>query len=77
MFLIINDTGEVSESTLWETLKAYLRGQIISYSVGANRLRTERISSLTHKILDLDRSYSVSPSPGAVFTKDLRAKSRS
>ena len=63
MFLIINDTGEVSESTVWETLKAYLRGQIISYSVGANRLRTERISSLTHKILDLDRSYSVSPSP--------------
>lgn len=63
VFLIINDTGEVSKSTLWETLKAYLRGLIISYSAGTNRLRAERISSLTHEILDLDHSYSVSPSP--------------
>ncbi len=30
-FLKFNDKGEVSDSTLWESLKAVLRGHIISY----------------------------------------------
>lgn len=62
-FLTTNNTGEVSKSTLWEALKAYLRGQIISYSGASNRRQVERISSITDQILDLDRRYSVTPSP--------------
>lgn len=30
-FLEINDNGEVSDSTLWETLKVTMRGYIISF----------------------------------------------
>lgn len=63
VFLKINDTGEVSKSVLWETLKAYLHGQIISYNTAINKTWTESIASITKKILDLDRRYSESPTP--------------
>lgn len=63
LFLSINDTGEVSKSTLWEALKAFLRGHIISYSAAANKQRTERIFTITNQIIDIDRRYSASPTP--------------
>lgn len=31
MFIDTNDSGDVNDSTLWETLKAAIRGDIISY----------------------------------------------
>ncbi|KAF3844323.1 hypothetical protein F7725_007486 [Dissostichus mawsoni] len=37
-FLETNTSAEISHSTLWETLKAYLHGQIIEYSSRAKKL---------------------------------------
>ncbi len=35
-FLLTNQTDSISYSLLWESLKAFLRGQIISYSAYVN-----------------------------------------
>lgn len=42
MFLSINKTPDISASLLWETLKAYIRGQIISYVNHENKQRREK-----------------------------------
>jgi len=62
IFLDINQTPGMSSSTVWESLKAYLRGQIISYCANKKRASTERIKKLTDEILELDRLHSHSPS---------------
>jgi len=36
-FLEISDNGEVNDSILWETLKVYNMGQIISYEATLKR----------------------------------------
>jgi len=36
-YLAFNDTGDVSDSTLWESLKAVLRGHIIAYESGLKK----------------------------------------
>lgn len=61
-FLTINETDSVSYSVLWETLKAYLRGLIISYSSYASRERKKEMQALAQSILELDRKYSETPS---------------
>ena len=55
-FLAVNGAPGVSASLLWETLKAYIRGEIISYSSFEDKKRMERI-------LQLDNIYAYSPSP--------------
>ncbi|KAF3844172.1 hypothetical protein F7725_013513 [Dissostichus mawsoni] len=39
LFLEINDTKDISRSVLWESLKAYIRGQAISYTAHKNKER--------------------------------------
>ncbi len=70
MFLDINQTPGMSSSIVWESLKAYLRGQIISYCANKKRASTERIKKLADEILEFDRLYSYSPSPD-IFKKRL------
>lgn len=53
-------------STVWESLKAYLRGQIISYCANKKRRSSERLRLLTDEILLVDREYSHFPSPDLV-----------
>lgn len=53
-------------STVWESLKAYLRGQIISYCANKKRRSYERLRLLADEILLVDREYSHSPSPDLV-----------
>lgn len=48
--------------TIWESLKAYLREQIISYGSMQRKTTTERLRQLTDAILKLDIRYSHSPS---------------
>lgn len=36
-FLENNDKGDVSDSVLWETMKAVIRGDIIAYQTAKNR----------------------------------------
>lgn len=42
LFLSFNDTGETSGSVLWETLKAYIRGILISVGAGMKKERLKR-----------------------------------
>lgn len=62
-FIEINKTPDISASTLWETLKAYLRGSIISYTAFERKTREAELSRLTQKIGELDRIYAANPSP--------------
>lgn len=62
-FLETNDTEDTSPSLLWETLKAFLRGEIISYTAHANKARKRRQCELIEAIADLDRRCSMLPSP--------------
>ena len=61
-FLAHNQTPEISFSTVWESLKAYLRGQVISYCAMRKKANTKRLKQLTDDILKLDMKYSHSPS---------------
>lgn len=62
-FLSTNKTPNISASILWETLKAYIRGEIISYAAYERKLKNDRLSLLTRSIAQLDHVYAVSPSP--------------
>ena len=63
IFLETNSNSETSPSLLWETLKAYLRGQIISYSASIHKLRVARQVQLSKLISDADRVYATAPTP--------------
>lgn len=41
-----NDTGDVDDSVLWESIKAVLRGSIISYVAGSRKQRERRLVEL-------------------------------
>ena len=56
-------TLSVSPSLLWETLKAYLRGEIIAYSSHRNRERKRQKQKLIDAISEVDCKYSTSPNP--------------
>lgn len=62
-FVALNKKDSVSFSLLWESLKAYLRGQIISYSAYSNKICRAKLQELTFKNLDTDRLNSANPSP--------------
>jgi hypothetical protein len=51
----------MSPTTVWEAMKAYLRGQIISYSA-IKEVQYSTPRRIYKKILDLDMAYSHSPS---------------
>jgi len=62
-FLEMNDTQDVSRGVLWESMKAYIRGQIISYVAHRNKERSKQLKELADKIADIDRRYALSPTP--------------
>ncbi len=62
-FLARNQTPGVSFCLIWESLKAYLRGQIISYSARARKKRLERLKKIENDILQLDGVLAYSSSP--------------
>lgn len=62
-FLSVNKTPDVSVSVLWETLKAYIRGEIISYSGHERKVKKAKLTELTKCITQLDTIYATSPSP--------------
>lgn len=59
-FINSNKKDDISPSLLWETLKAVIRGEIISYSAKMKRIKQEE---LIEAISMVDAQYSVSPSP--------------
>ena len=62
-FVSLNKTPDTSASVLWETLKAYIRGEIISYIAYENKLRKDKLTGLTQRISQLDNMYATTPSP--------------
>lgn len=62
-FLSVNKTPDVSTLVVWETLKAYIRGEIISYSGYERKIKREKHIELTKCIAQLDTIYATSPSP--------------
>lgn len=69
-FLETNQSPDTSHGNLWETMKAYLRGQVISYTTNMNRKRSARINELITLISDVDRQNSEAPS--AVLKRQRR-----
>lgn len=65
-FLQVNRTDDSSASTLWETLKAYLKGQIISRSAHIRKMKYKNIEELSSEIKDLDGLISGSPTPDLI-----------
>lgn len=63
VFLENNKTESISPSLLWETLKAVIRGDIISYSTHLARKNKQKQQELIDAILSIDREYSNSPRP--------------
>uniref|UniRef100_A0A8C4SC52 Reverse transcriptase domain-containing protein n=1 Tax=Erpetoichthys calabaricus TaxID=27687 RepID=A0A8C4SC52_ERPCA len=61
-FLEKNTSTEVSAGTLWETLKVFLRGQIISYLSHRNKLETKKVSELRNEITRIDEEQARRPS---------------
>lgn len=55
-FLETNESPEISYFTLWETMKAYVRGQVIT------KRKFKRATELIDRIKVIDRLHSVSPS---------------
>ena len=62
LFLETNRNEDTSPSTLWETLKAFLRGHIISYSAHSKKNQKKRQIELMNAIAELDHQCSTSPS---------------
>ncbi|KAI5085871.1 hypothetical protein C0J45_1157, partial [Silurus meridionalis] len=62
-FLLHNRSESISASTLWETLKVVIRGEIISYTSTLNKKNKQKLDNLIDSIRRLDCLYSVSPSP--------------
>ena len=61
-----NDTGDVDDSTLWEAIKAVLRGSIISYVANRKKQSGKRLVELDESITDLENSYRVSSDPNTL-----------
>lgn len=62
-FLFFNKNDSTSYSLLWETLKSYLRGQIIYYSALSNKKRHAKSTELTLTLSNIDQKYSFNPTP--------------
>lgn len=64
-----------TSSLLWESLKAYPRGQIISYSAYSNKSHKAKLQELTTKILDTDQQNVINPTPSLLkLHLDLQAE---
>ena len=62
-FLCFNRSEEPSSSLLQESLKATIRGQIISYSSHNNKLRRQMQTDIMNKLSECDRQYAINPTP--------------
>lgn len=62
-FCETNKNDEISLSILWDTLKAYIRGKIISFTSHTNKLRRAQQKVLEEATADLDSSLSSANTP--------------
>ena len=62
-FLENNKSDSTSPSLLWETFKAVIRGEIISYSARIRKIEKQRQLELMEAILQIDRQHSTTANP--------------
>lgn len=60
-FLNLNQTPEIQMNVLWEALKAYIRGQIISYTAFHRKKYRQQLCDLSDNIKELDLLYAEAP----------------
>lgn len=56
-FLSLNDKGDVSDSTLWEALKAVIRGQVIAHQAELKKQRGKRLSEIEAELAVLENQF--------------------
>lgn len=59
-FLEINDNGEVSDSTLWESLKVTMRGLIISFETSRKKAKFKRQKEIEQEMMHLEQIHKTS-----------------
>ena len=62
-FFQVNKTSELTASGLWETIKAYIRGEIISYKAHLRKSKRKKLAKLSQCIALIDSLYAVSKLP--------------
>lgn len=75
LFVDTNDSPEISRGTLWETFKAYMRGQIISYVSSLKRAERAESETLIKEIFKVDHLYARAPTP-ALYKERLQLQSK-
>ncbi len=73
LFISTNVTPDTSAVTIWEACKAFLRGEIISFSEFQRKRAAERKSSLSRSVAELQSRAAVLPSPD-LFDEILTTK---
>lgn len=74
-FLDTNNTPGISALTVWDALKAYMRGQIISYTANIIGISQKEKSVLLSTIHDADKEYSQLQTPELYYKKvDLQTR---
>lgn len=63
IFLETNVNETTSPSLIWEALKAFLRGQIISINASVQKVRLARQAELSELILGVDKVCATAPTP--------------
>lgn len=63
LYFELNNLPNTSKEVLWEASKAYIRGQIISFSSNHKKVERSHIADLLQKIKDIDESYVSNPEP--------------
>ena len=61
IFFDINKTPDVSQSTVWEAFKSYLRGQIISRVSYTKKSEALKLSAISEEIVLIDSQYATAP----------------
>lgn len=56
-FLSENDNGSVNESVLWDSMKAVIRGEIISFQSRKNKEDKKRLNEIDDQITKLEENY--------------------
>lgn len=74
-FLETNTTSDTSALMVWDALKAYLRGQIISFTVNKRRKSQREHSDLLSKMSGTNAQYALTPTPELYNTRlELKTK---
>lgn len=56
-FLENNDKGDVSDSILWEAMKAVIRGDIMSYQAAKNKQNKAKLIEIDTQVTKLEKEY--------------------